>query len=310
MLLRLKENDFIFAKNNLFMKKIVCLLSSVLIPLVAICQVPSTDIFIVNLKTKDGKYEFSKPVNITHREGYDNQPSFTSDGMNILYSSMPDTSQTDIFVFHIKDSTTTQLTKTSESEYSPVMTDSNHISAIRVDEDKAQRLYTIDLDADQEPITIIQSTDSAAYYARMNDSVIAVCVLNKIMDLHIYDLPSEQYVVISSNVGRCLVKFPGTDDLCFIQNATGGDRTIMRYNHQSGEIFLVGPALKGSEDFTIMPDGKFLMGAEGKLFELDPNTSAWNEIADFSETTGSFYRLVASPNGKRIALVSYAGKKP
>lgn len=293
------------------MKKITCLFCFILFSNSLFCQVPSTDIFLVDVQMKDGKYEFGVPVNITHHEGYDNQPSFTSDGMRILYASMPDTSQTDVFIYSIKDSTTKRVTKTAESEYSPVLLpDDKHISVIRVDSGKAQHFYKIDLNEKESPVTIVTGTDSAAYYAWINSKTVAMCVLNNIMNLHIYDLTKEQYIKLSSNVGRCLVKFPGSEDLCFIQNGMGTERTIMRYTNQSGSMYTVGPALKGSEDFTILPGGQFLMGAEGKLFLFDEIKGTWDEIADFSKTAGNFYRLVASPDGKRIALVSYIGKKP
>src|SRR5258706_516454 len=82
---------------------------------------PNTDIFLMSMTLKDGKYAFGKPLNITNREGYDNQPSFISSGKKILYSSKREKDQTDIFIYNIKDSTTTQLTRTNNSEYSPVM---------------------------------------------------------------------------------------------------------------------------------------------------------------------------------------------
>ena len=46
-------------------------------------QMPETDIWVVDLIKKEGNYSFEKPLNFTNRRGYDNQPSFSSDGKEI-----------------------------------------------------------------------------------------------------------------------------------------------------------------------------------------------------------------------------------
>ena len=75
------------------MKKINSLIALCIFSFSAFAQkdtLPSTDIFLMNMSLKDGKYVFGKPLNITDRVGYDNQPSFLSTGKKILYSSMRD----------------------------------------------------------------------------------------------------------------------------------------------------------------------------------------------------------------------------
>ena len=292
------------------MKKIICFIIIAFSFLMSFAQVPSTDIFIVDVTVEKGKYVFGNPFNITHRDGYDNQPSFSYDGSVLLYSSMRDTLQTDIFYYRFIDSTTSRVTESKESEYSPVMlADGKHISVISVDSSKAQHFCTINA-LDQKVSPLITGEDSAAYYVWLSPSVFAMCVLNRIMNLNIYKLIEGSFAQVTSNVGRCLVKYPNTEDVCFVQIVSDSDKTIMRYSHKSGPVYAVGKVLQGSEDFTVMPDGNFMMGKDGKLFVLNVFEKKWKEIADFSKTVGNFYRLVASPDGKRIALVSYAGKKP
>ena len=65
-------------------------------------QLPETDIFLSTIKKQNNKYIFSKPENITNRKGYDNQPCFTKDGKQILFVSVRDTLQSDIFSYTIK----------------------------------------------------------------------------------------------------------------------------------------------------------------------------------------------------------------
>ena len=65
-------------------------------------QMPETDIWVVDLIKKEGKYCFEKPLNFTNRRGYDNQPSFSSDGKEIYFVSNKDSNQTDVFVYNLK----------------------------------------------------------------------------------------------------------------------------------------------------------------------------------------------------------------
>src|SRR5204863_1692912 len=109
-------------------------------------QLPETDIFICDMKVKGGKFEFSKPDNITHRAGYDNQPYFMPDGKSLMYVSIPDTTQADIFSYDFKSKKSSAVTNSKESEYSPMLApDGKSISVVRVDEDKGQRFYKFPL---------------------------------------------------------------------------------------------------------------------------------------------------------------------
>ncbi len=294
------------------MKAILIWFSIALISYPAFSQLPSTDIFIVNIKMKDNKRIFSEPVKISDRTGYNNQPSFTPDGNALLFSSSTDTLQTDIYQYQFKDSTILQITTTPQSEYSPVMMkDGKSISAVRVDDDKAQRLYKIDPESPFDANSIVQHNDSVAYYGWMNDSTVALCVLNNQTDLQIFTITSQQYIELeTSGVGRCIVPFPGTEDICYIKKSSDSTGTIIRYNDASGDRIPVCESLIRSEDFAFMPYGKIWMGRDGKLFEYSESEKNWTELADFSKTMGAFYRIAINPKGNRMALVAYQGKKP
>jgi len=49
---------------------------------------PATDIYLADLKIEDGHIEVGSPLNITNRDGYDNQPMFLPDGKSLLYTSI------------------------------------------------------------------------------------------------------------------------------------------------------------------------------------------------------------------------------
>src|ERR1043166_8569394 len=49
---------------------------------------PSSDIFLIDVKTKGAELKFGPPKKITEVAGYNNQPFFTPDGQSILYTSI------------------------------------------------------------------------------------------------------------------------------------------------------------------------------------------------------------------------------
>jgi tricorn protease-like protein len=273
-------------------------------------QSGSTEIYLVSLTQKEGKIKCGTPVNITNHEGYDNQPVFSSDSKRIMYVSMPDTLQSDLFEYNLSDSTTKQLTSTAESEFSPRFAPlRNHVTFVRVDADKGQRLYISTSEFSGED-DLIYGLDSIGYYCWLNDSVVALACLNNGMDLFIYELNSGQYVILDRGIGRCLMNIPGTTDLVYTKR-TGNKTNLFRYSPGADANSPYCEGLGDTEDYAFTPDGKLLAGQNGKLFMYDPDKgSSWTEIADLNKTAGLFYRLAVSPDGKHLALVTYKGKRP
>ena len=90
---------------------------------------PATDIYIADLKIEDEGTEVGSPINITNRNGYDNQPMFLPDGLSLLYTSIRMDRQADIYRYDLIDKSTIRITRTQESEYSPtIMPNGKHFS--------------------------------------------------------------------------------------------------------------------------------------------------------------------------------------
>src|SRR5690242_10480402 len=80
---------------------------------------PATDIFLAPISIgADSKPVIGKPVNITNRPGYDNQPAFTADTHGILFTSTHEDGQSDIYRYDLGTKAVTRVTSTPESEYS------------------------------------------------------------------------------------------------------------------------------------------------------------------------------------------------
>ncbi len=82
-------------------------------------QTGNSEVFVFELKNVNGKTSVSNPVNISASPGYDNQPSFGIDGDTVLFTSIRNGRSPDIYEYSLLDQTLTQLTDSTESEYTP-----------------------------------------------------------------------------------------------------------------------------------------------------------------------------------------------
>ncbi len=143
-------------------------------------QLPETDLWLFKIDHNKEGIVFVKPKNITNRGGYDNQPSFSSDGKKIYYSSVREDNQADIYYHDVKKGTNIQLTKTPISEYSPVETpDGNHLSSVVVEADSVQCIHFINKVSGVHERKY--DFDSVGYYNFLNADT---CVYYKLTEPH------------------------------------------------------------------------------------------------------------------------------
>ena len=69
----------------------------------------ATDIYLGTLTFIDGRSRIDELRNITNRNGYDNQPSFSADGRGVLYTSIRD-GQADTYYYDIAGATIRRVT--------------------------------------------------------------------------------------------------------------------------------------------------------------------------------------------------------
>jgi Tol biopolymer transport system component len=284
----------------------------------AFAQPGSTDIWIAGIEIRNGKPVATVPERITQNDYYDNQPCFSSDGSLLYYVSMPDTIQSELFEYNIRKKSYRQLTNTLESEYQPQLmpSDKKKLSVIRVDLDKGQRFYALDiLDGAYSEEPLMPNEDSVAYYCWINDTTVGAYMLNgQGGSLQQFDMKPQQAILLMNNggFGRCLARVPGTELMSYVQKGSDGKNTIMTYDMTTEERLPVTETPEKTEDYCWGPDGKIYVGLHGKLmyFDTKATTLKWIEVADWQKVTGKFYRLAMSPDGSRIAIVTYSGDKP
>lgn len=271
------------------------------------------DIFVVDVTVNKGKLEFGQPANITDRAGYDNQPSFLPEGQSLLYTSMREGEQTDIYRYDFKTRQTTRLTSTPEGEYSPtVMPGGKFFSVIRVERDKTQRLWKFPL-AGGEPSLVLPAIKPVGYHLWLDKRTLALFILGgtgKPNTLQLVPTDMTFLDVIRVNIGRALHRIPRREAFSFVHKISPDEWLVKAFDLKTKHTTTLIKTLPGSEDLTWTPDGTILMAQDSKLFQYNPAAPAadWQQIADFSAAgLKKITRLALSPKADRLALVAQTG---
>ncbi len=272
-------------------------------------QLPGFDIYIMDLN-KTGNT--AKPANITNHSGYDNQPSFSADGKYIYYAAFYDTLQSDIYSYSIKKKTTTRLTNTSESEFSPEMTpDKKHISVVRVEKDSSQRFCTYDL-KNMHAELFLDSVKLIGYYGRLDKEWLAMFLLPEPFTLAIANLSNGYQIAIDQSIGRCIKKIPGQAKFSYITKPNDSvwvlnEAHIYQAVYEAGDLTEISKIPSVSEDYVWAPDGsRIYMARNNAIYYFDyTGDHQWHLHADLS-TYGikKIYRLAINPAGNQLAFVA------
>lgn len=273
---------------------------------------PDTDIFLAPLSVEDGTITIGTPENITKSPGYDNQPSFTPDGRSVLFTSIRGGTQTDIYRYDIAARKTTRVTNTPESEYSPTITpDHQHISVIRAEADKTQRLWQFTLDG-RNPEVLLPDIKPVGYHAWLDAQTIALYVLGQPATLQIADRKTGKAEIVARDIGRSLQRIPASDAVSFVQreaSTVAGAPPLLwirAFDSRVRQITELTRAVTGSTevDAAWMPDGTMLMAYQDTLYMWKLGRRDWFNVADLG-ALGLHHvtRLAVSAQGDRIALV-------
>ena len=270
-----------------------------------ICAQLETEIYLFDLSLKDSTVTISNPKNITNNPGYDNQPSFLDD-KTVLFSSTR-SEQTDILQFNIEEGSTKEwLTDTpTGSEYSPLkIPEKQAVSAIRLDLDGLQRLYSYNLRNGKSKVLLPNL--KVGYHVWFNDHTIVCTVLQeKGMDLVVSNLKDGTNYTVQKNVGRSLHKIPNSNLISYISKEK--ERwEIKSLDPVSGATEVLMPTFGKTEDICWLPNGRLLAGADKNLVMATPGRdSFWKQILYFpQEEIHGISRIAVNPSGTRLAFVS------
>ena len=298
---------------------------------------PDTEIFLASLSSPDGRLTIGPPINISNNPGYDNQPAFTPDGGQILFSSArqgsapprasatgkpPAPPQTDIYRYEIASRRMWRVTNTPEAEYSPtVMPDGKRISVVRVEADGTQRLWSVtDGGSTGETSLILADIKPVGYHAWIDERRVALFVLGEREQpatLQVADTGTGKAELITTNIGRSLQRMP-SGDISFLQRepASGGTAPaamimqLFKAKAAGGTSTapLIRPAGGVTDPYvTWIPDGTMLMAVNSTVYRWRIGEPDWTFVADLQGFgLREVSRLAVSPKGDRIAIVARA----
>ena len=310
----------------------------------ASAQVPAanTDIYLAPITRIGDSIVVGRPVDITPRVGYDNQPSFTPDSRSILYTAQSD-GQTDIWRYDIGSRATKRVTSTPESEYSPtVMPGGKRFSVIRVERDSTQRLWSFLMNG-TAPQLVLRDLKPVGYHAWLDATRLVTYVLGTPSTLRLVETKTQHDTVIARDVGRSIALLPaGTNALfSFTQrDAAGklqvyifrGETQTIRYGHRTVAIaghearptrvttvvdsaatiaeppYRVTSAAADNEFQAWTTDGIMLTASGTQLLRWNaqlPAADAWLPVASLAPFGVTHVtRLALSPDGRWLAFVA------
>lgn len=270
---------------------------------------PGTDIYLVRLRGPAGGEVADPPVNLTHRPGYDNQPAFTPDGAALLFTSIHDDGQADIYRLDLATRAITQLTHTRESEYSPTpLPTGTGFSVVRVESDSAQRLWAFAANG-SAPVLLLPDIAPVGYHVWLDDHTLALYVLGHPDALEIADTQTGDARPIAHDIGRSLQRVPGGTRFSFLLRADSAwDLETADPAVPDGALRRVARMPAGAGYVVWESPTSVLTAAGTILYRMDVSRGAaakWTPIADFGEEgLRDVSRLALSPDGAWLAFVA------
>lgn len=277
---------------------------------------PPTDVFLATLRVRGDGLTLGKPVNISESPGYDNQPSFTPDSAAVLFTSVRGAGRTDpatsaasgsdIYRYDIRTKQLTQVTSTTESEYSPtVAPDGKSFSVIQVEADGTQRLWRFPLDGGPAAL-VLADIKPVGYHAWIGESALALFVLGQPPTLQVADTRTGRAEVVAKGIGRSLQRIPG-GGISFVRIEADAAPMIMELQPSTKSVTPLVRAMQGvrEPDLAWTPEGWLLLAHAGSLHGWRRGDAAFRPLAEL-EALGlrGVSRLAVSPDSRYIALVA------
>lgn len=276
---------------------------------------PATEVYLAPLASQAGSVAVGTWINISNNAGYDNQPSFLPDGSGVLFSSNRDGKQMDIYRYDIARKQVSQVTNTTEAEYSPVVTpDRRTFSVIRVEADGAQRLWRFDLDG-ANPRVVLETIKPVGYHAWIDATHLALFVLGSggaPATLQLADTTTGMADVIETGIGRSILVRPGTGTVSYM--VTAPPRMLKEFDPRTRATRPLVAPVEASQDCAWLSDGRLLMARGTVISVWAPGAASWSELANLSASApgapsgappvSQITRMAVSPDGRWLAFVA------
>ncbi len=264
------------------------------------------EVYLCDIKSEYGGLITYNFQNISNDEGYDSQPSFTSNNQ-VLFAGNKG-GQTDIALYDISKKSKTWFNKTTiGGEYSPILIPGSNgkVSAVRLDPDGLQRLYMYDT-ISKENIELIEGLQVAYYNFHNAETIVASVLSDDKLDLVFSNLKAKKTDTFIRNVGRSIHRVPDSKTMSYTSVNEDKNQEVYLLDMETKESFFVCQLPIGILDYTWLNDSQILIGSGSKLYIYDTFlNSDWKEVANLSEyNIKDITRLAVSPDGARLSLVA------
>ena len=268
---------------------------------------PAPDVYLAPIRVTQGEASVGAPLNITVRPGYDNQPAFVSDGSAVLFTSVREDAQADIYRYDIASRRTSRVTTSApESEYSAAPIDEGRaISVVRVERDSTQRLWRVPLDSGQ-PVLILDRVKPVGYHAWADDTTLALFVLGSPNSLQLANTRRGSADTITTGIGRSLHRVPGTRTISFVRKVSPTEWWIESLDVATRQTERLIRLPEGVEDYAWLLDRSVICGRGSAVLRWSGKAGdEWHVIADLGGAgVKGITRLAVSPRGDQIAFVA------
>ena len=283
------------------MKFLTILLSSFII-----YSQQDTEVYLFDYSNSKPLPTLDNPRNISSNPGYDNQPSFSKNGKFIYFSSTRN-GQTDILRFDINKDKKKWISQTVGGEYSPQEINKNHLSAVRLDPDGKQLLYSYKIFRDHSKVLV--KNKKIGYYAWINSKELLCFVLGEPNSLQFINLKSNESILVDEIIGRSIHKIPNSELMSYISKKRDL-WSINSFDPISKETSTIINTLEGSEDLSWTNNGVILMSDGYSLFSFQPGYDKdWKFVIDFKEfNITNISRISLDRGNNYIAIVAEAIK--
>ncbi|WP_299123797.1 nuclear transport factor 2 family protein [uncultured Winogradskyella sp.] len=267
----------------------------------------NTEVFLFDLETNNSKIEVKNGKNISNNEGYDNQPSFLDDRYVVFASTR--NGQTDIAKYDKRYNGKIWVNFTDGGEYTPLkIPNKNAVSAVRLDKDGKQRLYSYNL-SNGESTELINDL-VVAYYTWYDEHILVSAVIED-QDLNLFttNLQEGTNRKYATKVGRSFHKIPNSNLVSYISKENESQWQIKSLNPLTGETNVIANTMQEVEDICWLDGKTILSGKDNILYKLRlQRDNDWKQVADLS-TNGitKITRLAVNTSATKLLIAGDIG---
>ncbi|WP_299116660.1 nuclear transport factor 2 family protein [uncultured Winogradskyella sp.] len=262
----------------------------------------NSEIFLFDIKITNNKIDVYNGKNISNNEGYDSQPSFLNED-KVLFASTRN-EQTDIAQYNINYNSKIYINSTEGGEYTPLkIPNKNAVSAVRLDKDGKQRLYTYNL-SNGESTELINDLVVAYYTWYDDNTTVSAVIEDDQLNLFVTNISENKSRKYATNVGRSFHKIPNSNLVSFIYKESDKQWQIRSLNPLTGITKLIANTIEGIEDICWLNNKTLLSGKDGVLYKLTlKRDNNWKKVADLSSYgIANITRLSTNPEGTKLLL--------